>query len=52
MIANHLVSILIDHGYNLSYISPQTTEKCKLKQVKHVKSWLVQLATRTKIKVT
>jgi hypothetical protein len=52
MISNHLVSILIDHGSNLSYISPQTVEKRKLKQVKHAKSWMVKLATRTKIKVT
>jgi hypothetical protein len=52
MIANHLISILIDPGSNLSYISPQTIEKCKLQQVKHVKSWLVQLATGTKRKVT
>jgi hypothetical protein len=41
MIANHLVSILIDLGSNLSYVSPQTIKKCKLQQVKHVKSWLV-----------
>jgi hypothetical protein len=52
MISNHLVSILIDPGSNLSYVSPQTVEKCKLQQVKHAKSWLVQLATRTKRKVT
>jgi hypothetical protein len=52
MIAKHLVSILIDHGSNLSYVAPQTLEKCKLQQVKHVKSWLLKLATRTKIKVT
>ena len=52
MISNHLVSILIDPGSNLSYVSPQTVEKCKLQQVKHVKSWLVQLATGTKRKVT
>jgi hypothetical protein len=52
MTANHLVSILIDPRSNLSYVSPQTIEKCELKQVKHVKSWLVQLATRTKTKVT
>jgi hypothetical protein len=52
MIANHLVFILIDHGSNLSYVSPQTVEKCKLQQVKNVISWLVQLATRTKGKVT
>jgi hypothetical protein len=52
MISNHLVSILIDPGSNLSYISPQTVEKRKLKQVKHAKSWLEKLATGTKIKVT
>jgi hypothetical protein len=52
MITNHLVSILIDPGSNLSYVSPQTIEKCKLQQVKHAKPWLVQLATGTKRKVT
>jgi hypothetical protein len=52
MIANQLVSILIDPGSNMSYVSPQAVEKCKLKQVKHGKSWLIQLATGTKIKVT
>jgi hypothetical protein len=52
MITNHLVSILIDPGSNLSYVAPQTIEKCKLQQVKHVKSWLVQLATGTKRKLT
>jgi hypothetical protein len=41
MISNHFVSILIDPGSNLSCVSPQTLEKCKLQQVKHVKSWLV-----------
>jgi hypothetical protein len=51
-IANHLVFILIGPGSNFSYVSPQTIEKCKLQQVKHVKSWLVQLATGTKRKVT
>jgi hypothetical protein len=52
MIANHLVSILIDLGSNLSYVAPQTIDKCKLQQVKHVKSWMVQIATGTKRKVT
>jgi hypothetical protein len=52
MIVNYLVSILIDLDSNLSYVVPQTVEKCKLQQVKHVKSWMVQLATRTKRKVT
>jgi hypothetical protein len=52
MIANPLVSILIDLGSNLSYVSPQIFEKYKLQQLKHAKSWLVQLATGTKRKVT
>ena len=30
MIANHVVSILIDRGSNLSYVSPQTIYICKL----------------------
>ena len=51
MITNHLVSILIDPGSNLSYVAPQTIDKFKLQPVRHVKPWLVQLATGTKIKV-
>jgi len=51
-IANHHVSILIELGSNLSCVSSQTVEKCKLQHVKHVKSWLVQLAIGTKRKVT
>jgi hypothetical protein len=30
MISNHLVSILIDPGSNLSYIAPKVVDKCKL----------------------
>jgi hypothetical protein len=30
MITNHLVSILIDPGSNLSYIAPKVVDKCKL----------------------
>jgi hypothetical protein len=52
MISNHLVSILIDSGSNMSYVSPQTIDKCKLQKVKHAKSWLVQLVTRIKRKLT
>jgi hypothetical protein len=52
MFSNHIVSILIDPSSNLSYVAPQTIDKCKLKQLKHVKSWLLQLATGTKRKVT
>jgi hypothetical protein len=51
MIVNHLVSILIDPGSNLSYVAPQTIDKCKMQPIRHVKLWLVQLATRTKRKV-
>jgi hypothetical protein len=51
-ISNHPVSILIDPGSNLSYATSQPVEKCKLQQVKHVNSWLVELATGTKRKVT
>jgi hypothetical protein len=51
MIANHLVSILIDPCSNLIYLAPQTVDKCKLQPFIYVKLWLVQLATRTKIKV-
>jgi hypothetical protein len=51
MIANHLVSILIDLGSNLSYVAPETIDKCKLQPIRHVKPWLVQLATGTKRKV-
>jgi len=52
MVTNHLISILIDPSYNMSYISPQTIEKCKLHQEKQTKPWLVQLAMGTKRRVT
>jgi hypothetical protein len=51
MIANHLISILIDPGSNLSYVAPQTVDKCKLQPHRHTKPWLVQLATGTKRKI-
>lgn len=46
------VSVLIDPGASLSYISPNIVEKCNLKTKKFQHSWLVQLATGTKRKVT
>ena len=46
------VSILIDLGSSLSYITTTLMELNKLKKVKHAKSWLVQLTTGTKRKVT
>ena len=47
-IAEHSVSILIDPGSTHSYITPRVVEICAFKKVKHIKSWLVQLATGTK----
>jgi hypothetical protein len=51
MIFNHLVSVLIDPGSNLSYIAPKAIDKCNLQPQKKTKAWLVQLATDTKRKV-
>jgi hypothetical protein len=51
MIFDHLVSILIDPGSNLSYIAPKVVDKCKLQPRNKNKPWLVQLATDTKRKV-
>jgi hypothetical protein len=49
---NNCISILIDLGATLSYVAPGVVDSNKLKKVKHTKSWLVQLATGTKRKVT
>jgi hypothetical protein len=51
IIFNHLVSVLIDPGSNLSYIAPRAVDKCKLQPQKQTKTWLVQLATGTKRRV-
>ena len=45
------ISILIDPGASLSYISPNLVEKFKLSVEKFAKSWLAQLATGAKRKV-
>ena len=45
------ISILIDTGASLSYISPNLVEKWKLSVENFAKSWLVQLATGAKRKV-
>ena len=52
MINQTLVTILIDPGASLSYIAPKMVEKCKLPVEKFENSWLVQLATGAKRKVT
>ena len=41
MIKNHPISILIDPGASLSYVSPNIVEKCNLSLKKFEKSWLV-----------
>ena len=46
------VSILIYPGSTHSYITPRLVEMCALKNSKHRRSWLFQLATRTKKKVS
>ena len=51
MIVDQLVSVLFDPGTNLRYISPKVVEKCQLQSSKFKKSWLVQLAIGTKIRV-
>ena len=45
------ISVLIDPGATLSYITPSVAKSIKLKKLKHAKSWLVQLVTGTKRKV-
>lgn len=42
------VSVLVDLGATLSYVSPKVVEKCNLQSVKFKSPWLVQLATREK----
>ena len=51
-IAKQHVSILIDRGSTHSYITPRVVDICAFKKLKHSKSWLIQLATRTKRKVS
>jgi hypothetical protein len=52
MINNQPFIILIDSGASHSYIDPRVVESLHLSRSKHEKSWLVQLATGTKRKVT
>ena len=52
MINNQPFIILIDSGASHSYIDPRVVESLHLSRSKHEKSWLVQLATGTKGKVT
>ena len=45
MIQNQSISILIDLGASLSYVSPSIVEKSNLSLKKFEKSWMVQLPT-------
>ena len=51
-ISKQLVYVLIDPGSTNNYITPRIVEICAFKKLKHRKSWLSQLATRTKRKVS
>ena len=52
MINQTPITILIDPGASISYIAPKIVEKCKLSVDKLDNSWLVQLDTGAKRKVT
>ena len=51
-VSNHTISILIDPGATLSYISPRMVELYQLTRERNTKPWLVQLAMGEKRKVT
>eukprot|EP00253_Pinus_taeda_P036427 PITA_36427 len=51
-ISDLTVSVLIDPGATLSYVSPKVVERCNLQYVKFKNPWLVQLATGAKRRVT
>ena len=51
MIQNQSVSIPIDLGASLSYVSPSIVEKCNSSLKMFEKSWLIQLAKATIRKV-
>jgi hypothetical protein len=51
MINNQTIAILIDSGTSHSYIDPKIVESLQFPRSKNGKSWLVQLATRARIKV-
>jgi hypothetical protein len=36
-----VVSILIDHGSNYSYVNPDLVDKCGLNKEVHANSWLM-----------
>ena len=51
-ISKQSISVLINLGSTHSYVSPKVAENYSLGKEKHNKSWLVQLITRVKRKVS
>ena len=51
-IVEESVSLLIDPRSTHSYITPRVVNICAFKKLKHSKSWLVQIATGTKRRVS
>ena len=51
-IVERTVFVLIGPGSTHSYITPILVEMCTLKKSKHRRSWLVQIATGIKKKVS
>jgi hypothetical protein len=47
-ITTQVVSILIDPGSIHSYVTPKIVENCSLNQIKHSKTWFIQLVIGTK----
>ena len=52
MIPKQSIFVLFYLGANLSYVSPKVVEICQLQSSKYKQSWLVQLATGTKRKMS
>ena len=50
-IVNRSIVILIDSGASHSYIAPNLVEIFQLKKSKNDRSWMVQLGSKTKIKI-
>ena len=52
MISKQSISILIYYGASHSYIDPSLVERLHFERCKHEHSWIVQLATGTKRRVS
>lgn len=50
-ICDKIISILIDPSSNYIHLSLMLVERCQLNQEPHEEYWLVQLATRIKMRI-